>query len=102
MALATPLVREWRPDWPCPVALVLTVLEQKVTGMEAFAGFRLLVHRFGERAPGPPSEPDPVVRLWIQPSAENLRRIPSWEWLRLHVDGGRSRPVQVVARVATA
>jgi 3-methyladenine DNA glycosylase/8-oxoguanine DNA glycosylase len=83
-------------------SLVPTIIEQKVTGMEAFAGFRQLVHRFGERAPGPPSEPDPVVRLWIQPSPEELRQIPSWEWLRLHVDGGRSRPVQVVARVASS
>jgi 3-methyladenine DNA glycosylase/8-oxoguanine DNA glycosylase len=83
-------------------SLVPTIIEQKVTGMEAFAGFRLLVHRFGERAPGPPSEPEPAVRLWVQPGPEELRRIPSWEWLRLHVDGGRSRPVQVVARVATA
>ena len=32
------------------------------------------------------------MRLWVQPSPEQLRRIPSWEWLRLHVDGGRSRP----------
>lgn len=36
-------------------ALVPAVIEQKVTGQEAFAGFRRLVHRFGERAPGPGS-----------------------------------------------
>ena len=81
-------------------ALVPAVIEQKVTGQEAFAGFRSLVHRFGERAPGPPSEPDPVVRLWVQPSAVDLRAIPSWEWLRLPVDGARSRPIQHAARVA--
>ena len=83
-------------------SLVPAIIEQKVTGMEAFAGFRSLVHRFGERAPGPPSEPDPIVRLWVQPSPEKLRRIPSWEWLRLPVDGGRSRPVQHAARVASS
>jgi 3-methyladenine DNA glycosylase/8-oxoguanine DNA glycosylase len=83
-------------------SLVPTIIEQKVTGLEAFAGFRQLVHRFGERAPGPPSETDPVVRLWVQPSPEQLRTIPSWEWLRLHVDGARSRPIQHAARVATA
>ena len=33
-------------------ALVPAIIEQKVTGQEAFAGFRMLVHRFGERAPG--------------------------------------------------
>ncbi|MBV9830924.1 MAG: DNA-3-methyladenine glycosylase 2 family protein, partial [Marmoricola sp.] len=81
-------------------SLVPTIIEQKVTGQEAFAGFRHLVHRFGERAPGPPGEPDPVVRLWVQPSPEQLRRVPSWEWLRLHIDGGRSRPLQRALRVA--
>ena len=83
-------------------ALVPAVIEQKVTGQEAFAGFRRLVHRFGERAPGPPSEPDPLVRLWVQPSPEQLRAVPSWEWLALPVDGARSRPIQHAARVAPA
>jgi 3-methyladenine DNA glycosylase/8-oxoguanine DNA glycosylase len=81
-------------------ALVPAVIEQKVTGQEAFGAYRALVHRFGQRAPGPPSEPDPVVRLWVQPSPTDLRAIPSWEWLRLPVDGARSRPIQHAARVA--
>jgi 3-methyladenine DNA glycosylase/8-oxoguanine DNA glycosylase len=83
-------------------SLVPAIIEQKVTGQEAFAGFRALVHRFGERAPGPPSEPEPVVRLWVQPTPEQLRAVPSWEWLALHVDGARSRPIQHAARVAPA
>ena len=83
-------------------SLVPAILEQKVTGQEAFAGFRALVHRFGERAPGPPSEPDPALRLWVQPTPEQLRAVPSWEWLAMHVDGARSRPVQHAARVAPA
>ncbi|MCW2849065.1 MAG: DNA-3-methyladenine glycosylase 2 family protein [Marmoricola sp.] len=83
-------------------SLVPAIIEQKVTGQEAFAAFRALVHSFGERAPGPPGEADPEVRLWIQPSPVELRAIPSWEWLRLPIDGGRSRPIQQVARVATA
>lgn len=83
-------------------ALVPAVIEQKVTGMEAFAGFRALVHRFGERAPGPPSALAPEVRLWVQPSPTDLRAIPSWEWLKLPVDGARSRPIQHAARVASA
>jgi 3-methyladenine DNA glycosylase/8-oxoguanine DNA glycosylase len=83
-------------------ALVPAVIEQKVTGQEAFGAYRALVHRFGQRAPGPPSEPDPVVRLWVQPSPTDLRAIPSWEWLRLPVDGARSRPIQHAARVAAS
>lgn len=79
-------------------ALVPAIIEQKVTGQEAFAGFRMLVHRFGERAPGPGGD----LRLWVQPTPEVLRTIPSWEWLRLHVDPARSRAVVTVARVADA
>ncbi len=83
-------------------SLVPAIIEQKVTGQEAFSGFRQLVHRYGERAPGPPSEPDPAVRLWLQPTSEQLRMVPSWEWLRVHIDIGRSRPLVGAARVATA
>jgi 3-methyladenine DNA glycosylase/8-oxoguanine DNA glycosylase len=83
-------------------SLVPGIIEQKVTGQEAFGAFRTLVHRFGERAPGPPSDPEPHPRLWVQPSAEQLRAIPSWEWLRLPVDGARSRPIQHAARVAAS
>jgi 3-methyladenine DNA glycosylase/8-oxoguanine DNA glycosylase len=77
-------------------ALVPAVIEQKVTGQEAFAGFRRLVHRFGEPAPGPGG----ARRLWIQPDAATLRRVPSWEWLRMPVDPARSRPILTAARVA--
>jgi 3-methyladenine DNA glycosylase/8-oxoguanine DNA glycosylase len=78
-------------------SLVPTIIEQKVTGQEAFAAFRRLVRRFGERAPGPAA-----LDLWVQPAPETLRAIPSWEWLRLPVDGGRSRPLVAAARVASA
>lgn len=79
-------------------ALVPAIIEQKVTGKEAFAGFRALVHRFGERAPGPGHD----LKLWVQPTPERLRQIPSWEWLRLHIDPARARTVVTVARVADA
>jgi 3-methyladenine DNA glycosylase/8-oxoguanine DNA glycosylase len=77
-------------------SLVPAVIEQKVTGQEAFAGFRSLVHRYGERAPGPGGE----LRLWVQPGADTLRLVPSWEWLRMHIDPGRSRTLVRVAAVA--
>jgi 3-methyladenine DNA glycosylase/8-oxoguanine DNA glycosylase len=79
-------------------ALVPAIIEQKVTGQEAFAGFRALVHRFGERAPGPGVE----RRLWVQPAPATVRGIPSWEWLRMHIDPARSRAVVGAARVAPA
>jgi 3-methyladenine DNA glycosylase/8-oxoguanine DNA glycosylase len=77
-------------------ALVPAIIEQKVTGQEAFAGFRALVYRFGERAPGAGTERG----VWVQPSADALRMIPSWEWLQMHVDPARSRALVRAAQVA--
>ena len=79
-------------------ALVPAIIEQKVTGKEAFNGFRQLVYRFGERAAGPGVE----AKLWVQPSPEQLRTIPSWEWLKLNIDPARSRTVVRAAQVAPA
>lgn len=79
-------------------SLVPAVIEQKVTGQEAFAAFRRLVRRYGDTAPGPGAD----LGLRVQPSPEQLRAVPSWEWLRLPVDGARSRPIQLAARVAPA
>ncbi len=77
-------------------ALVPAAIEQKVTGQEAFGGYRKLVHRFGSRAPGPGE----ARRLWVAPDARGWARIPSWEWLRAHVDGARSGAAVRAARVA--
>ena len=74
-------------------SLVPTVIEQKVTGQEAFGAFHRLVRRFGEPAPGPHD-------LMLQPAPATIRTIPSWEWLRLPIDGGRSRPLLAAVRVA--
>lgn len=77
-------------------ALVPTIFEQKVTSQEAFAGFGNLLRRFGEVAPGPRND------LRILPSPDALRRIPSWEWLTLPIDPGRSRPLLRAVAVADA
>ncbi len=69
--------------------LVTAIIEQKVTGQEAFAAYRLLVRRFGERAPGPGADLD----LWVPPDPLEWAAVPSWEWLRAGVDPGRSRPL---------
>lgn len=102
-----PLIGElWRrhPHWRVPrtglvmETLVPAIVEQKVTGQEAFAGYRSLVHRYGERAPGPGI----ARKLWVPPAPATIRAIPSWEWLRLHIDPGRSRTLVAAARVATS
>lgn len=77
-------------------ALLPAIIEQKVTGQEAFAGFRSLVRRYGERAPGPVDD----LRLLVQPGPATVRSVPSWEWLRLHIDPARSRALVAAARVA--
>jgi len=79
-------------------SLVPAIIEQKVTGQEAFAGFRRLVLQYGEVAPGPGAD----LRLRVQPTPHQLRTIPSWEWLRMHVDPARSRTIVHAARVADA
>lgn len=69
-------------------ALVPAILEQRVTGKDAFRAWRLLVTKFGTPAPGPAPE-----RMRVPPSAEVWRRIPSWEFHLANVDPGRARTV---------
>ena len=76
-------------------ALLPAVLEQKVTGKEAFAAFRTLVRRFGEPAPGP--APEGMV---VPPCAATWRLVPSWEWHRAGVDPKRMRTALACAQVA--
>lgn len=75
-------------------SLIPSVLEQKVTAVEAYRGWRLLVRRFGERAPGPHPE------LYVMPDARGWCLIPSWEWHRAGVDGKRSAAVVRAAQRA--
>ena len=77
-------------------ALMPAIIEQKVTGQEAFGGFRRLVHFHGERAPGPGA----ALHLWVAPGPQTVRMIPSWEWLRMHIDPARSRILVRAAQVA--
>jgi len=77
-------------------SLVPSILEQKVTGKEAFGSFRKLVQRHGDAAPGPVAP----LRLRLQPEPSRIAAIPSWEWLRLGVDPARSRAVVTACRVA--
>lgn len=75
-------------------ALVPAVLEQKVVGIEARRAWRLLVRRFGEPAPGP--GPD----LYVPPTPQRWRQVPSWEWHRAGVEGVRARTIIAAAHVA--
>ncbi len=76
-------------------ALAPAVLEQKVTGGEAFRAWRALVRGYGERAPGPAGVVPPD--LWVAPDGPTWARIPSWDWHRAGVDLSRSRTLVVAA-----
>ncbi len=92
------------PGWRVPRsglvldALVPAIIEQKVTGKEAFGAQRRLVRRYGEPAPGPWGQRG----LMVAPSAQRWRAVPSWEWLKASVDPRRSATVQQVCRLAPA
>lgn len=100
------LRRARHADWRVPrtglvtATLVPTILEQKVTGRQAFAGYRTLVRCFGT----PCRLPDEVIagagqraravgHLHAPPTAEEWRRIPSWAWLQAGVEPAQSRTV---------
>lgn len=103
------LVAAWRarPGWRVSrsravfEALAGAALEQRVTGGEAHAAWRGLVHRFGEVAPGPAGvEGTFAHRMHLPPAPRDWLAIPSWEWLRVGVDLARRRVVLAAARVA--
>ncbi|GAA1449501.1 DNA-3-methyladenine glycosylase 2 family protein [Mycobacterium cookii] len=77
-------------------SLVPSILEQKVTGKQAFGSFRELVRRHGEPAPGPVA----ALRLMVQPTPATIAAIPSWEWLRLGVQPAQSRTLVTACRLA--
>jgi 3-methyladenine DNA glycosylase/8-oxoguanine DNA glycosylase len=93
----------WRrhPGWRVPrsqrvlEALVPAVLEQKVTGGEAWRAFRTLVRKYGEQAPGPVGHL--VGGLVVPPDGRTWALVPSWEWHRAGVDLARSRTTVTAA-----
>lgn len=75
--------------------LLAAVLEQKVTGAEAWRSWRELAWRFGEAAPGPAPE-----GLRVPPTPAAVLAIPEWEWHRAGVDWHRRRALLAAASVA--
>ena len=75
--------------------VVPSIIEQRVTGREAWRSWRELLFRFGTPPPGPTPR-----GMRVMPPAETWRRIPSWEWHRAGVDPGRARTVVAAASAA--
>jgi 3-methyladenine DNA glycosylase/8-oxoguanine DNA glycosylase len=75
------------------------ILEQKVTGIEAKRAWRYLLVRYGDPAPGAGDVAPAALRL--PPTAEQWRRVPSWDWHKAGVDAKRSTTILKAALVAT-
>ena len=84
-------------------ALAPACLEQVVTGKEAFRAWRVLVREFGEPAPGPAREPgSPAYGMYLPPTPQAWRRVPSWRFLAAGVEQRRSATLVGTAARATA
>lgn len=67
-------------------ALVSAIFEQKVTALQAFGAWRMILTWCGERAPGPTPRP------MFAPPAQ-WHRIPSWTWHRAGLEPPQSRTI---------
>jgi len=74
-------------------ALVVSILGQKVTTIEAHRAFRALVIRYGEVAPGP-------LGLRLPPPPEKLAGLPYWAFHPLGVERRRADTIRAAAAVA--
>lgn len=71
--------------------LLRAILEQKVTGKEAYRAYAATVRHFGEPAPGP------VERLFLPPEAEAIAAAPYWVF---HPFGVEQRRADTLRRAA--
>jgi len=74
-------------------ALVPTVLEQKVQGVQARRSYARLVRKLGEPAPGP-------VRLLLPPAPERVAALPYHVFHQFNVERRRAQTVRLVANHA--
>jgi 3-methyladenine DNA glycosylase/8-oxoguanine DNA glycosylase len=72
-------------------ALLPAILEQRITGTEAWRNYRRLVRAHGSAAPGPHG-------LWLPPTAEVIARLPSWSLTALGIEPRRGTLLRRVAR----
>jgi 3-methyladenine DNA glycosylase/8-oxoguanine DNA glycosylase len=71
-------------------ALVPAVLEQRITGLEAFRAYRRLILAHGAPGPGPPG-------LWAPPSAAAIASLPSFAFPPLGIEPRRGALLRRIA-----
>ena len=78
-------------------ACAASVIEQKVTGMEARRSWRTLLRRFGTPAPGP------VPRaMFVPPAPMVWAELPDWDYRAAGVTPQRIRTLRAISVVAAA
>lgn len=84
-------------------ALTCAIIEQKVTGHEAFGAYRRLLQHYGEPAPGPGGRTGSVAYpMVVPPDPRTWASIPSWRYLRAGLESSRSRTLVGAAGRASA
>ncbi len=78
-------------------ALVPTILEQKVTGVEARRSYREMVIALGQPAPGPAAE---RLGLYVPPAPDVLASTPSWAFHPFGIERKRAEVITSVCRRA--
>jgi len=74
-------------------AAMATIIEQRVTSIEARRSWHMLVNRYGTPAPGP-------CPLRIPPEPARVLSLRDWEWRRLGIEGRRASALRVAAAAA--
>ncbi len=74
-------------------ALLPAILEQRITGTEAWRNYRRLVRAHGVPAPGP-------LALWVPPTPAAIVALPSWRLTALGIEPRRGELVRRIAREA--
>ncbi len=73
--------------------LLPAILEQRITGTEAYRGYRRLVRDHGSPAPGP-------YALWVPPIATVVAELPSWIFPSTGIEPRRGALLRRIARDA--
>lgn len=82
-------------------ALVPTIIEQKVVGLEAKRSYAALVRALGEPAPMPPADEWPAPVLMVPPHPRRLASTPYHAFHRFGIERRRADTVRRACRLAT-